>query len=152
MGNSFKNQIQSNDRIQRLSIKDFLVFSLFLYPIGFFLLISQGELINFFHSRFVFVIISLVLFSVINYIWGQLKIRPILLILSCSIGLFFSLKQISNGFIDFTPDALTTLLGAVIVYFGMFLVFQFLQFLTWVPFIIKFIWQNRETLDELPFH
>lgn len=151
MENSTEISTQFNDKPQRLSVRDFLLFSLFIYPLGLLLFISQNELINFFHSRLVFEVISFVIFSIINFIWGQLKIRPLLLVLSCSIGLFFSLKLISNGFVDFLPNIPMTLLGAIIIYLGIFLVFQFFQFFTWIPLIIKFVWQNRNNLDKLPF-
>jgi hypothetical protein len=144
--------MKEQSKFKTLSLKDFLIFSLFIYPLGFFWFISQNELIYFFQSEFVFAIISLLLFSVVNYIWGQLKIRPILLILSCGIGIFFSLKVLSNDFVDFIPDIPMTVLGAVITYFGMFLVFQFFQFFTWIPFIARLVWQNRKNLDELPFN
>ena len=137
---------------QKLSIKDFIVFSFFIYPIGAFLMVSRDQLIEFFRSGLLFAVVSYVLFSFINYIWGQYRVRPFLSVLSCGVGLFFAIKILTDNFVNFTPNVTLTVLGAVIGYLTMFSVFLLAQFLTWIHFLARFLWQNRGNLDNLPFN
>lgn len=140
------------ENCKKLSIKDFIVFSFFLYPIGIFVMVSQSQLVRFFQSELLFAAVLYVIFSAINYIWGQYRIRLFLSVLSCGVGLFFAIKILTDNFINFTPSITLIILGAIIGYLTMFFVFLLGQFLTWIPFLARFLWQNRKNLDNLPFN
>ncbi len=138
----------------KLSIKNFLLFSLFIYPIGLLILIFHNDLIIFFGSNILYYIISYIFFSAINYLWGQYRTRPYLIAISCSFGLILFFIWLSRDFIDFTDlnsDLIITILGSIVIYFTTFLIFQFIQFFTWIPFILNYLWRNRHNLDNLKF-
>ena len=132
-----------------LSIRSFVLFSLFVYPIGLLLFIWRERLIQALHSEVLFVILLFLGFLVLNWIWGQKRLATPLLIGSYIAGnvLFFFWAQGSVEDRSLYGDTIP-LLMALILYPISFLVFTFAQFFTWVPFLLKYLYANRHNLNK----
>ena len=136
---------------KKINLKNFLLFSLFIYPIALLFFIFHGTFLKFFGSGLVLFLAAYVFFSIVNYIFGQSRIKLILVYVSCFFGLTLVFIWLNGSIIIFNPNILINLIGSVVIYFSSFLVFQFAQFLTWVPFILNYIWHNRRRLDNMTF-
>ncbi len=136
---------------KKLSIKEFLHFSFFLYPLAVLAILYEEELSLLIGSDIISYALLYAVFSIINFIWGQYRIQYILLAISAIVGFTLLFYVLTNHFTFFEPSIGITIVGAFIVYFLGFFVFQFAQFLAWIPFIFKYLWQNRYNLDNMTF-
>ena len=139
--------VPAKEKFERVSPKDFVRFSFLIYPIGVYLLLESGKIIEFFGKPWIYYSLAFLFFATINWLWGQKELKNALLIISCAIGItayFVSLRYHENSM-----DIGIHVIQAIIVYFLGFLVFLFAQFFTWVPFLVKFLYQNRENLNNL---
>ncbi len=134
---------------QKLSLKNFLQFSFFLFPFSLLILVFHAILAEFFGSSIVLYFITYIVFSAINYWWGRTTVKPIFLFISGAFGLVVFFLWLTKSIP--TDNLSLNIAGAIVIYLLAFIIFQFIQFITWVPFPISFLWQNRKNLDTLNF-
>lgn len=140
---------------KRISIKNYLKFSLAMFPFWFVLMIYYKELLHIFKSETLFLIIIYLLFSAINWLYGQKKLNGLFIVMP-NIVLFFVIGNyfFHFNYTNFGIGYLYIFLIIIIPFTTMAYSFLFItallyQALTWVPFLINFIYHNRGNLDDL---
>ncbi len=126
---------------KKLGIKQFLIQSIYIYPFWFFLIVNSDYIEKNNLQEFeVYITIGVFLiFSILNWFLSKKKIASYFLLFHVAmIAWCVSSSQISYG-------------EATVLYTGFLPVIIFAQFVTWVPFLLKFLYQNRHNLNKLPF-
>ncbi len=131
----------------KLSIRDFVRFSFFLYPFAVIILFNYDSLVKFFYKPWVLFVFLFLVFMFINWVWGQIKLKNWPLLISALFGvvLYFLDIYLREEIYDIGLQVLTS----AVIYIIAFPVFQFIQFSAWIPFLIKYLHQNRYNLNNL---
>ncbi|MEN9622126.1 MAG: hypothetical protein RLZZ67_560 [Candidatus Parcubacteria bacterium] len=125
----------------RLSIKQFLINCFYSYPLWLFLILNFDYIKKNDWQKFeiFFILGTFILFSFINWILAQKILSKYLLILHVSVFVWLILS--SPG----------SLVDVIIIYIGFSPIIFAYQVFTWMPFLIRFLCQNRHRLNKLPF-
>lgn len=136
-------------KMNSVSIKNFLVFSLFMCPtwlLWFAYILSWIENMVI-KNEIIEIVSTIIIFSTLNWIYGNKRIKlPLILILN-AICFFLLVKSFIEG--DFSVS--TTLVACIFIYPGLLITILFAQFLTWIPFLVKYAYQNRRNLNDIPW-
>jgi hypothetical protein len=141
--------VEREKKKKTVSIKIFLVNSFGMYSFWLFVYIYGGiDFLNNLFNRSVAMALIFFLFVLINWAFGQKKMKMwVILFSNCIAFLIFSNKMIRND--SELGLGLRSYSASVIMYLGLFLVFLFAQFSSWIPFLIKFSYANRKNLDDI---
>jgi hypothetical protein len=140
---------------EKISIKVFLEFSLAMFPFWFILMIYYKELIYIFKSEALFLIMIYLLFSVINWFYGQKKLNrlfiaiPNVVLFFAVSSYFFPFEHMTFGIVPLMLFFIIIIPFTLIVYSFLFITGLLYQIFTWMPFLINFIYHNRKNLDNL---
>lgn len=137
----------------KISIRDFVRFSLFVSPLNYLVLLYKDEIIkHLVGSELMFFIILYLIFVVLNWLWGQKKLKGFYVLISCIIGnliLYFYFFPLSNVLKQGLGSIIMGFIGVAVLYPLIFLVFGFIQFSAWIPFLAKYIFINKHRLTDL---
>lgn len=129
-----------------LSLKNFVIVSIAIYPVWiFWYVFGLDWLHSLINNKTVDILLTIFIFSTINWIFGNRKIRWVIS-LALNVACFSFLVD------SWTDEYSTTMMAfsvALIIYPMMFLIVTFAQFMTWIPFLIKYSYQNRKSLDNI---
>lgn len=150
---SMKNKIVvQKNTTSRVSMKKFLWFAFFMYPFWSMAILYYDELKEFVGNALYTNLIIFIIFSIINYIYGQTNIKYYQVIFVCITTIIFIVLyaiDIHKSYVDFDSDYTLDIIEAFMIYMaGVFIIVP-AQFATWLPFLAKFIWQNRKNTDNL---
>lgn len=133
-------------KADNLSLKNFVIVSAAIFPVWIFWYIFGIDRIHYmFDNTTVDVLLTIVVFSIINWIFGNKRARWIISLLLNILCFAFLVNFGSKE--DYT--ATMAFSEMLIIYPMLFLVVTFLQFMTWIPFLIKFSYQNRKNLHNI---
>lgn len=130
--------MKNKSNINNLSLKRFLLYTLTIYPLVLLSMLNIEYFIDIIGNQIYFyVLFSLTLF-IIGWFFGQKKIPVLLVILSVILGMivFANTYNLSTVYV-------------FIAYFGFYPVVTIYQVFLWIPYILKFIWRNKEKTNNL---
>lgn len=133
-------------KADNLSLKNFAIVSIAIYPVWIlWYIFGIDKLHLIMNNQTIDVLLTIFIFSIINWIFGNRRVRWIisLLLNMLSFGLLVNLGSAGGS------ETVFAFSETLIVYPLMFLVVTFLQFMTWIPFLIKFYYQNRKNLHNI---
>jgi hypothetical protein len=135
----------------RVSIKRFVLFGFVMYPFWMISILYYDPLKQLLKYDYLATILMFILFSSVNYFFGQKKIKTFKIILFFVVVIIFVAGWASDTHKFYGPDSpyILDILQTLVVYAIFFPIVFFAQFLTWIPFLFKFVYQNRKNLDNL---
>lgn len=140
---------ENKNNKDHLSIKNFVMFSLMIYPVWIFWYVYVLDRLKIVaEGRIPTTILTFIVFSVINWIYGRKKSRVMVIVLFNVICFFLMVRNWAST--EFAPEMAFAF--GTIVYPLLFLVVTFAQFMTWIPFLAKYIYQNKGKLDNITWN
>ncbi len=147
-----KNKIVAQKNItDKVSIRKFLLFSFFMYPFWIITIVNHEKLADFVYGNLFASIMIFIIFAVINYLYGQVNIKYYqAALVGVSTIIFISIfANYTQKNADINMGYSFHLMETFMLYIFYFPVILFIQFFTWIPFLVKFIWQNRQNTQKL---
>lgn len=147
-----KNKIVAQKNItDKVSVRKFLLFSFFMYPFWIITIVNHEKLSDFVYGNLVASIMIFIIFAVINYLYGQINIKYYqAALVGVSTIIFISIfATYTQKNADINMGYSFHLMEVFMLYIFYFPVILFIQFFTWIPFLVKYIWQNRHNTQKL---
>lgn len=105
-------------------------------------LVKEGSFAN---------LIIFIVFSIVNYLYGQTNVKYYQIIFVCAATIVFiniyAINIQKNSDIDLGYSF--HLMEAIMLYMLGFPIVLSAQFFTWFPFLVRFVWQNRKNTHNL---
>lgn len=127
---------------RNLNLKSFIIYSITTYPLVLFSLLYNDAAVQIIGNKEVFYVLLWLVFAVLTWILAQKNISIMVAVAATFVGLYTIVQNI---------PATGTPANSILVYFLFFPVVTLYQVSVWIPFLTKFIWQNRGHLDNLSF-